>query len=262
MHRLDFATNLTSAESGGTERPRHLSDADLRSLYAYPEPLDTPWMRVNFVSSIDGAVTVDGASAGLGSPADKQVFGLLRELADVIVVGAGTVRAENYGGARISDEGRRWRLARGVTPTPPIAVVSASARLDPHSRLFSDTTVAPLILTGSGADPAQIDQLREAGGDVVVLSAPDVSAAALLEVLEDRGLRRVLCEGGPGLFGTLLTEGAVDELCLTTAPLLVAGVAARIAASAHASPTAMRRAHVLADDDGALLTRWVRHPTP
>lgn|SRR5574340_37432 len=262
MHRLDIATNFTSAEPGGNQRPRQLTDADLRSLYAYPDPLDTPWVRVNFVSSIDGAVTVEGASAGLGSPADKQVFGLLRELADVIVVGAGTVRAENYGGARISDAGRRRRLARAAAPTPPIAVVSASARLDPRARLFSDTTVPPLILTGSGADPARIDELRDAGGDVVVLATPDVSPAALLAVLQERGLRRVLCEGGPGLFGTLLTEGAVDELCLTTAPLLVAGDAARIAASAHAAPTPMRRAHVLADDDGTLLTRWVRRHTP
>ncbi|WP_441346912.1 pyrimidine reductase family protein [Rhodococcus sp. SGAir0479] len=257
MHRLDIATYFTRPEGSG-DRPDRLTDDDLRSLYGYPVGLDRPWVRVNFVSSLDGAVTVDGASAGLGTPADKRVFGLLRELADAIVVGAGTARGENYGGARTSDARAARRRSAGLAAVPPIVVVSASGRLDPASRLFTDTTVPPVILTSERADPAHLARLRDAGGDVEVAATDDVSAAALLAVLQRRGLRRVLCEGGPGLFGTLIAEDAVDELCLTAAPLLVAGPAGRIAGSARTDPVPMTRAHVLGDDDGTLLTRWVR----
>ncbi len=139
VHRLDFATYLTRDE-GNAGQPAQLSDDHLRSLYGYPDRLDRPWIRTNFVSSIDGAVTVDGVSAGLGTPADKRVFAVLRELADVVVVGAGTVRSENYGGARTMPTRPRagsdrvwprsplsrwsppvpgWIRHRGCSPTPP-----------------------------------------------------------------------------------------------------------------------------------------------
>ncbi len=128
---------------------RILDDSDLRELYAYPPELTTPWLRVNFVSSLDGAVAVDGRSGGLGTPADKQVFGLLRELADVILVGAGTARTENYGGARTSEALRERRAAAGLSPVPPIAVVTASGNLDPGMRLFTDTVVPPIVFTSA-----------------------------------------------------------------------------------------------------------------
>src|SRR6266702_4430564 len=86
-----------------------LDPDELVRLYTYPAALESPWFRVNFISSIDGAATVDGSSGALGGPADHAVFPLLRDLADVILVGAGTVRAENYGGAR-TDAHRRLRL--------------------------------------------------------------------------------------------------------------------------------------------------------
>lgn len=257
VHRLDIATYLTR-EADSSDRPSELSDDDLRSLYGYPAGLDRPWVRVNFVASVDGAVSVDGASAGLGTPADMRVFTVLRELAEVIVVGAGTVRAENYGGARTSPELARRRRDAGLAAVPPIAVVTASANLDPESRLFTDTSVPPLVLTSASADPDRLARLRDAGADVEIVSDRDVTGPAVVATLERRGLRRVLCEGGPGLFGTLVADGVVDELCLTTSPQLVAGGAGRIAMSPAANPTPMSRAHVLGDDDGTLLTRWVR----
>jgi riboflavin biosynthesis pyrimidine reductase len=119
-----------------TARP--IDDAALAAEYAYPDA-SAPWVRVNFVASADGAVSVEGRSRPLGSPADRRVFGLLRELADVVLVGAGTVRVEDYRGAR--------RPTRGRTTPPPIAVVTGSAELDPGSRLFTDTAVAPIVLT-------------------------------------------------------------------------------------------------------------------
>ncbi|MCW0211975.1 MAG: pyrimidine reductase family protein [Pseudonocardia sp.] len=224
-----------------------LDAADLPGLYAYPEDLARPWVRVNFVSSIDGAVSVDGVSGGLGSPADELLFGVLRRLADVVLVGAGTVRAEDYRGARKPGYGR--------DAPPPIAVVTGSAHLDPASRLFTDTAVPPIVLTTADADPRRRQAIAAAGADVAVLG--DLAPATLLAELERRGLRKVLCEGGPGLHGDLASADAVDELCLTLAPLHAGGGSGRIARGPDGPPREMRLGSVI-EDDGVLLLRYVR----
>ncbi|MFE5642911.1 pyrimidine reductase family protein [Rhodococcus sp. NPDC056516] len=244
---MDIATYFT---------PGH--EDELRSLYAYPENLSQPWMRVNFVSSIDGCVSVDGVSGGLGTPADKSVFGILRELCDVVVVGAGTARAENYGGVQISDAARARRTAGGLAPVPPILVVSAHASIDPGSRLLRDTEVPPMLVVGRDADSASISALRSAGAQVEVTDSPNVTSGDIDRALSVRKLRRVLCEGGPSLFGQLIEDNAVDELCITTSPQLVGSKVGRISLSPNAMPTAMRPAHILGDSDGTILTRWVR----
>jgi riboflavin biosynthesis pyrimidine reductase len=225
-----------------------IDDAGLAAHYAWPDGPAARCVRVNFVSSVDGAVTVDGRSGGLGTAADKKVFGLLRELADVVLVGAGTVRAEDYRGAR--------RPTRGRTTPPPIAVVTGSADLDPGSRLLTDTAVAPLVLTRESAPAERRAALRDAGAEVVVL--PRLTPDALLGALDARGLHRVLCEGGPSLLGALQAADAVDELCLTVSPQLVAGDAGRIA---HGPPGAPPRAMALVGalhDDDTLLLRYRR----
>lgn len=212
--------------------PGALPDLDgdaLAAHYAYPEHLTAPYLRVNFVASIDGAATLDGRSGGLGTDADRRVFGMLRELADVILVGAGTVRAEDYCGAR--------KPTRGRDTPPPIAIVTGSAQLNPGSRLFTDTRVPPLVLTLDSTPVDRRDELAAAGADVVALErlTPDL----VLGELARRGLHRVLCEGGPSLHGELQAADAVDELCLTVVPLLVGGSAQRISDSrdaAHAHP--------------------------
>lgn len=231
-----------------------ITNEDLRELYAYPTDLTRPWLRLSFVSSIDGAATVDGVSGGLGTPADKRVFGVLRELADVVLVGAGTARAEDYGGAKVDEAQRERRLARGLAAVPPIAVLTNSARLDPGSRLFTETAVAPIVLTTAAAPVAA---LHRAGARIVAVDG-ELTGAAVLGALAGLGLLRVLCEGGPSLFGQLLGEDVVDELCLTTAPVLIAGGDTRIARSPAAARVEMTRGHVLLDDDGTVLTRWVR----
>lgn len=240
-----------------------LSPDDLAQLYAFPPQLDAPWVRANFVSSIDGAATSGNLSEGLGTPADKAVFLLLRELADVIVVGAGTARAENYGGARTDPGRRRAFHERGIGghpdgAPPPIAVVTASAVLEPDARLLTDTRVPPLIITTTAAPADRKQRLADAGAEVIEAGDIAVTPHGLLRALRARGLLRVLTEGGPQLFGELLTADVVDELCLTTAPLLVGGAARRISLSAHEFRTRMTRAHVLLDDDGTILTRWAR----
>lgn len=222
--------------------------SELAAHYAYPDALTRPWVRVNFVSSADGAASVDGTSGGLGSDADKQVFGVLRELAEVVLVGAGTVRAEDYRGARRDTVGRD-------TP-PPIAVVTGSADLDPGSKLFTDTRVPPIVLTLGSASAERRDRLAAAGADVVVLD--DLGPASLLGELGRRGLHRVLCEGGPSLFGGLVAADAVDELCLTVAPVLAAGTAGRIARGPEGSPPRLLSLVGALEADGTLLLHYRR----
>lgn len=241
---------------------RSVDDTALRDLYAYPDDLEQPWIRVNFVSSLDGAVSVEGRSGALGTPSDKKVFGLLRELADVIVVGAGTVRSENYGGARTSEALRGRRERAGLTPIPPIVVVTASCDLAPDLRLFTDTTIPPVVLTTARAPESARTALGEAGADVRVIAEESIDGAALTAAIATAGWNRVLCEGGPRLFGRLIEDGVVDDLCLTFAPVLTAGSATRIATSPVHTLSHMQRAHLVCDDDGTLLTRWTRADAP
>jgi 5-amino-6-(5-phosphoribosylamino)uracil reductase len=225
-----------------------LDGAALATHYAYPKDLAAPYVRVNFVTSIDGAVSVDGRSGGLGSAADRRVFGLLRELCEVVLVGAGTVRAEDYGGAR--------RPMRGHDTPPPIAVVTGSADLDPAARLFTDARVPPIVLTLDTAPRERRDRLADAGADVVALDrlTPD----ALLAELGRRDLHRVLCEGGPSLLGELHAADAVDELCLTLSPLLAGGDSGRITRGPRGAPPRPMALAGALHADGALLLRYRR----
>ena len=227
-----------------------LDDNALAAHYAWPAGLAAPYVRVNMVSSLDGAVAVEGKTGGLGSAADLTVFELLRELAEVILVGAGTVRVENYNGAR--------RPTRGRDTHPPIAVVSASAALDPDSLLFTDTFVPPLVLTLKSAPRARRDRVREAGGELVLFE--QLTPHAIIAELHRRGLHRVLCEGGPTLLGSFHEADAVDELCLTVAPLITGGRAGRITSgTGRDSPRQMELVGALAAED-ELLLRYRRLP--
>jgi len=229
-----------------------LDDAALAAHYAWPEARAVPYVRVNFVASLDGAVSVDGRSGGLGNAADKTVFHLLRELAEVVLVGAGTVRTEKYNGVQ--------RNTRGRDTPPPVAVVTGTADLEPASRLFTDTVVPPLILTLESAPADRRAALADAGGEVVVL--PRLTPDVLLAELGRRRLDRVLCEGGPSLLGALQAADAVDELCLTVSPLLVGGESGRIAhGPTGVPPRRMALVGALHADD-ALLLHYRRSPDP
>lgn len=249
MRRLDNATHLTSTSP--------LSDEQLHALYAYPAG-GQPCLRVNFVSTLDGAAAADGKSGPLGGPGDRRVFETLRDLADVVLVGAGTVRSEGYGGAKISGAQQFQRLARGQGAVPPIAVVTASGKLDPALRVFTEAAEPTIVFVSAAAAQADLDAMTAAGAVVIVCGAERVDLMAALDALAGRGLRKVLCEGGPRLFGELIEHDMVDELCLTISPLLAAGDAPRIASSSTAGLRAMTPAHLLLDDAGVLLGRWVR----
>jgi riboflavin biosynthesis pyrimidine reductase len=227
-----------------------LTGADLEEIYAYPAELDRPWVQVNFVASADGAVEVGTTSAALSHAADRTVFLLGRDLADVVLVGAGTARAEDYRGVVAGAKRLERRRRLGFTTVPPIAVVTRSADLDPASRLFTETAVPPIVVT---TDTADTRALEAAGAEVLRAGHDDVDLPRALDLLAARGLRRIDCEGGPGLFARLIAADLVDQLCLTVAPLLVAGQAGRIATGTPALPRRLALASILVEDGFTLL---------
>lgn len=238
-----------------------VDETTLSGFYAYPDDLRSCWVRSNFITSLDGGATADGKSGGLAGPGDRELFSLMRTLCDVVVVGAGTVRTENYSGVQLTVAQRQARQARGQAEVPPIAIVTASGRLDRDLKVFTRTEVAPLVLTCTAA-LAQTRDLLAGVADVEDCSGPDPSAvdvAALLAVLSARGLLRVLTEGGPSLHGSFIDADLLDELCLTIAPVLAGGQARRIATGPGQVLTRMRRAQLLTDDAGYLYSRYVRN---
>ena len=245
-------TVLDTAES--------LDENRLTDVYAYPDALQSSWVRGNMIASLDGGATTDGKSGGLGGPGDRAVFAVMRQLADVVLVGAGTVRAENYSGAQFSPAQRQARQRRGQAEVPPIAVLTNSAMLDHDAKLFTRTEVPPLILTCTEAVGDATGRLGSVA-EIIDASGPRpdrADAAAALKALADRGLLRVLVEGGPGILGLLIEHDLLDELCMTVAPLLVGGAAQRIATGPGQVHTQMQRGHLLTDEAGYLYARYVK----
>jgi riboflavin biosynthesis pyrimidine reductase len=233
-----------------------LTNAEVLGAYEVSDRT-APLLRANFVSSVDGSATVDGLSGPLGGPADRLVFDGLRRLTDVVLVGAGTVRAEGYGAMRLSDEDARWRADHGLAEQPVFAIVSGRLDLDPASDVFTKAPVRPIVLSKESASDLARDSLS-AVADVVDCGTTTVEPSLLVAALVERGLPQILCEGGPSLFGSLLLADVVDELCLTVSPLLEGGSGIRIARETIASPPRdMTLVHVL-ESDGLLLTRYQR----
>ncbi len=213
---------------------------------------DGPWLRVNFVASVDGGATADGLSGALSGDADKRVFELLRRTTDAVLVGAGTVRSEGYGAMRVSDASVAWRLARGLSEHPVFVIVSGSLDLDPASEIFTKAPVLPVVVTtgkSSEASRARFDGLAR----VIVAGEEHVDVAAMLVALRELGLDSILNEGGPSLFGSLLSAGAVDELRLTVSPVLVAGDATRISGGPLQHPVDATLAEILVSGDVMML---------
>src|SRR5215469_8547874 len=188
---------------------------ELASYYGNGAARGNPLLRANMVASADGAASLEGRSGGLSGPADRMLFTVLRSMADLILVGAGTVRTEHY---RPVKAAQIWAGLRPAdSPIPPIAVVSGRMDLDPDSKLL--TAAAPgaqtIVITTAAAPPdqraaiAQHARVIEAGQDRINL-------AAAITALHALGYVSILTEGGPALLGHLAAENLVDELCLTT----------------------------------------------
>jgi riboflavin biosynthesis pyrimidine reductase len=234
--------------------PNPSPDVDLADAYAPDLTARTPFVRLNMISSLDGAISVNGRSGALGGPADRRVFTMLRGHADVILVGAGTVRSEGYGKARLDDDLQSARVARGQAPLPPIAVVSGSLQLDWSSPFFTDAGPRPLILTSEAGAPRAPTAVTDVA-DVVAVGEQHVDLEHAIAVLDDRGARTVLVEGGPGVNGDLARAKLIDELCLTVSPRIVGGQGPRIMAGAAFGPPYEPVVRHLLEDDGFLFLR-------
>jgi riboflavin biosynthesis pyrimidine reductase len=220
--------------------------------------LDAGGLRVNFIASVDGAVTIEGKSAGLQTPGDNRIFAALRDLADVVVVGAGTARTEDYGPLKPSAARVQKREENGLAPTLPIALVTRSLGLDPNMRLFTaaDPHGRTLVFTCAAARPAEHADLGRVA-EVIVCGEAEVDLSEVHGILVGRGLTRILCEGGPSLFADLAATGNVSELCLSISPLLAGPGSGRILGGLPwlDSPHQLEL-HGLLEEGGALFARY------
>ncbi|MFG3265170.1 MULTISPECIES: pyrimidine reductase family protein [Streptomyces] len=258
------------ADEGGGARGAHgrspggheWSLDEIADAYAYPEPRPgepVAWLRANMVSTLDGAAQHDGRSQPISSATDMRVFGTLRALADVVIVGAETVRQEQYRPARARAEFAERREAAGQGAAPAIAIVSASLDLDFSLPLFTSPLVPTLILTGAAAAPDRVAAAEKAGARVVTAGdGMGVEPARAVRALAGLGHTRLLTEGGPRLLGQVVAAGVLDELCLTVSPMLTAGGAQRIAGGpAVAVPQRFALVSLL-EEDGFLYSRYGR----
>jgi riboflavin biosynthesis pyrimidine reductase len=241
--------------------PSPADDVDPLEVYAdMPEAEGRPAVRLNMVASADGATAVDGVSGPLGGPGDRRVYGVLRSLTDVVLVGAGTVRAERYGPPSLPPELAGPRRERGQAPLPRIAVVSHSLMLDWSAPLFAEQTSRPIVIARGGA-PADAKARAAEVADLVVAGEDRVDLRAALGELGGMGARSVLCEGGPTLNGALAAAGLVDELCLTLSSLQVGGDARRVLAGPLLSPPLRLDLGSVLEEDGSLFLRLRRAGT-
>lgn len=238
-----------------------LTTTQLEELYAYPA--DRLRVCANFVSSADGAVEVAGRSAGLSTPPDRVVLDLGTDLADVVLVAAGTATAEHFTGVRPGPRAADRRRRFGLTEVPTTVVVTSTGKsLAPSSPVLTDTVVPTIVLTCAAAPADLRAAWADAGAEVVPIGDDAVDLRAAIAELDRRGLRRINCMGGPALFGSLAEAGLVDELRLTLAPFLVSGGAGRVSRGAGMDPARLELLSVLAAED-TLLTRYeVRAPRP
>ena len=260
------------AQPGQTGQAARSAIASLGELYAYPTGPTGPsgaggaqsWVRANMIASVDGASTLNGLSGGMSGPADRLVFSVLRSLADVILVGAGTARAEKYRPVRASEI---WpQLRDGRAPTPPIAVVTTKLGLDLDSPLLAGAPPdARTIVLTTEQCPDERRAAAAASADVAVVSADRVTPDTMIGALAERGYRRILVEGGPSLLGQITAAGLLNELCLTLSPVLEGGGAGRILTAPHEGsagpPAGLSLAHVL-QDSGLLLCRYLAASQP
>lgn len=230
---------------------RGLDDHELEQLYRYPA--GPRWVAVNFVSSADGAITVEGRSASLSTPADRIVYRLGNDLADVVLVGAGTAMAEGFEGMRPDERTAERRRRFGLAPIVPVAVVTTGRSLPPDAPVITKAAVPTLVFTSEAAPASLRDAWTANGARVFVAGSTGVSATQVVETLVSEGLGRIDCEGGPRLFGSLIEAGVVDEFRLTLAPFLVAGASSRAAVGGAIDPASLELASVLTDGASVLL---------
>jgi riboflavin-specific deaminase-like protein len=234
-------------EPGETTVAEQLAALDLKPL-ALP---DRPYLVLNFASTLDGRATIDGKSGPIGSRTDMEMLQRLRTRVDAVMIGAGTMRAERYG-RMVSDPAlRAYRERTGLTHDPLAVIVSNRLELPWDAPLFADGGGRVVVFTASEEEPPEtatpVTIVRHEGGVEL--------AEALRWLLTERGIRSVLCEGGPILHGRLREEGLADELFLTIAPKLAGGEGPRILEGALPDVIELELAWLL-EADGELFGRY------
>lgn len=219
------------------------------------------WAALCMVSSLDGAASLAGRSGGIGDDADRRALARLRDAADAVLVGAATVREEGYGPLVPRPERRDDRVARGLAPVPRLAILTRTADLDPRAAVFGHAEQRPLVLAPSGAVAAARDRLGERA-EVLEAGEGRVAPRHALAALAERGLPRVLCEGGPTVNAQLLDENLIDEVFLTLGPLALGGSAPRIAQGTGPEERRPMRLESVWEHDSELFLRYRarRHP--
>lgn len=228
-------------------------DLDLRSTLAEdprPTPTGRPWVMANMVTSVDGAFAAEGRSGGLSGPADRATFHLLRGLADVILVAAGTARAERYRRPASDVTTQAERAGRRQEPAPRLAVVSRSVRIPADQPFLEGEGPEPLLLHPAEADVSGVPTGMTTRGR----GHGSVDLGAALASLHDDGARLVLCEGGPRLLGQLAEADLLDELFVTVSPVLAGGDDLGLLRGAAPMERPLGLHRVLEDDGFLLLT--------
>jgi riboflavin biosynthesis pyrimidine reductase len=184
-------------------------------------PVHECWVIGHMVAVLDGTAAVGGRVGSLSTSPDQALFPRMRQVADIVMVGAETVRLEGYGPIRLTDDAQEWRRLQGLPPTPPLAVVSRSLALDWTSKVFAGAPADARthVITCASADPARLAEAEKVA-TVVVAGDERVEPATAMEALAGLGRRVVLCEGGPTWLGELVAADRLDELCLTISPLM------------------------------------------
>lgn len=221
----------------------------------YPWPAGRPWTRVTMLRTLDGGVAgPDSRSGSVSSAADRQILAEVRRLADAVVIGAGTLRVERYGPMRPRPDAVAERRSLGLADAPVLVVVTASLDLPWPDPVFTESARPPLVVTTETA-PAPAGSVR---AELVRLPGPRVGAGALIAALHQRGLTRLVCEGGPGLLGELTAAGLVDEVDLTLSPLAPAyGPGPGDAGPGVADPAGFELAQLL-EHESFLFARYLR----
>jgi riboflavin biosynthesis pyrimidine reductase len=229
-----------------------LDDAALASLYAeHPRP--GAWVRANFATSLDGAITgPDGKSGTVNSAADHVVFQLLRAISDVVVVGAGTLRSEGYTALSVESRWQATRSGLRLAEELPLVCVSNSGLVPPRLR------GAPLraVLLAAHTDSPGLAEARELLGDdqVLICGEGAVDDRLLVAQLAERGWERILTEGGPHLASSMVASGVLDEVCLSVTPVVVGGTGPRM--TTDAATVTGYQPRVLVEEGGTVMGRW------
>lgn len=232
---------LTSYLSVDRSRPRHEC-----------------WVTGHMVTGLDGTAAVAGRVGALSTATDQELFRRMRQIADVVLVGAETVRREGYGPVRLTDAAQEARVARGQAAIPPLAVVSGSLDLDWTTRAFADAPgdARTLVVTAAAADPARVAE-AERVATVVVAGEQRVDPVLALEALAGLGHRVVLCEGGPRWLGEVAAADRLDELCLSVTPV-IGGDPLPICVNPPGAGLRRFALRGVLEDDGTLFLRYER----